>query len=113
MKETRHAIVILHLEGEDDLGSTFLEILDRYATSLKERESKLILSAVSELVEKQLNETGIAKSLGRENIFPFTGRIGESAIAAYDAAEKWLAEQPQEDDEAPDDSADASDDESV
>jgi SulP family sulfate permease len=99
--------VILHLQGEDDLGSTFLEILDRYATSLKERESKLILSAVSELVEKQLNETGMAKSIGRENIFRFTGRIGESAIAAYDAAEKWLAEQPRESkrlpaDEAPD-----------
>jgi SulP family sulfate permease len=112
-EETRHAVVILHLQGEEDLGSTFIEILDRYAGSLKDKQSKLILSAVSEPVEDQLNQTGIAKSVGRENIFPFTGRIGESANDAYDAAEKWLAEQPQEDDEAQDDSADASDDESA
>jgi SulP family sulfate permease len=112
-EETRHAVVILHLQGEEDLGSTFIEILDRYAGSLKDKQSKLILSAVSTPVEDQLNQTGIAKSVGRENIFPFTGRIGESANAAYDAAEKWLAEQPQEDDEAQDDSADASDDESA
>lgn len=44
----------------------------------------------------QMRETGIARKIGRENIFAFTGRMGESAIDAYDAAEKWLAEQSQE-----------------
>jgi SulP family sulfate permease len=95
-EETRHAAVILHLQEEEDLGSTFLEILARYAASLQEHDSKLILSAVSEPVANQLRETGVARKIGRENIFAFTGRMGESAIDAYDAAEKWLAEQPQE-----------------
>ncbi len=111
-EDTRHAVVILHLQGEEDLGSTFLEILERYARSLKEAQSKIVLSAVSEHVNNQLQDTGLAKTIGRENIFKFTGRMGESAIAAYDAAEKWLAEKP-EADEAPAPSGDPTEDESV
>ena len=87
-EESRHAVVILHLQGEDDLGSTFLEILDRYAGSLREQQSKLMLSAVSEHVGNQLEETGIAKALGRENIFPFTGRMGQAAITGLRCGRK-------------------------
>ena len=61
-EETRHAVVILNLEGEDDLGSTFLEILDRYASSLKENQSNCCSPAVSEHVMTQLNQTGIGEN---------------------------------------------------
>jgi hypothetical protein len=49
---------------------------------------------VTEDVESQLNETQIARTIGRENVFSHTERIGESFDNAWDAAEKWLAEQP-------------------
>jgi hypothetical protein len=45
-------------------------------------------------VADQLDETEIARTIGRDNIFPHTERIGESLNNAWDAAEKWLAEQP-------------------
>ena len=68
-EESRHAVVLLNLRGEDDLGSTFLEILDRYAGSLREQDSKLMLSAVSQHVGTQLEQTGIAKALAGRTSF--------------------------------------------
>ena len=100
-EDTRRAVVILSLRGGTGLGSTFLEVLERYAASLREHQSRLILAGVTEDVESQLNETQIARTIGRENVFSHTARIGESFDNAWDAAEKWLAEQPPAADEAP------------
>jgi SulP family sulfate permease len=93
-EDTRRAVVILSLRGGTGLGSTFLKVLERYAASLREHQSRLILAGVTEDVESQLNETQIARTIGRENVFSHTARIGESFDNAWDAAEKWLAEQP-------------------
>jgi SulP family sulfate permease len=114
-EDTRQAVVILSLRGGTGLGSTFLEVLERYATSLREHQSRLILSSVTEEVESQLSETEIARTIGRDNIFLHTERIGESFNNAWDAAQKWLAEQPPAADEAPagetpDDSIEETDD---
>jgi SulP family sulfate permease len=114
-EDTRHAAVILSLRGGTGLGSTFLEVLERYAVNLREHQSRLILSGVTEEVESQLTETAIAPTIGRENVFLHTERIGESFNNAWDAAEKWLAEQPPAADEAPagetpDDSIEETDD---
>jgi SulP family sulfate permease len=92
-EDTRRAAVILHLQGEEDLGSTFLEVVDRYATSLKEHSSRLILAGATTQVADQLKQTEIARRIGRENIFEYTGRVGESATEAWEAAQAWLAEQ--------------------
>ena len=94
--DTRHAAVVLSLRAGVGTGSTFLEVLERYAIDLREHQSRLILTAVHEDVQRQLTETGIARTIGRENIFEHTERIGESFNRAWDAAEKWLAEQPTE-----------------
>jgi SulP family sulfate permease len=94
--DTRHAAVVLSLRAGEGTGSTFLEVLERYAISLREHQSRLILAAVTEEVQRQLTETGIARTIGRDNIFMHTERIGESFNQAWDAAEKWLAEQPTE-----------------
>jgi hypothetical protein len=48
---------------------------------------------VSALVKEQLDQTKIAQTIGRENIFVRTEKIGEPATQAWDAAQKWLAEQ--------------------
>jgi SulP family sulfate permease len=93
-EDTHHAVVILAFQGGEGPGSTFLEVLERYALSLREHQSRLILAGVSENVADQLDETEIARTIGRDNIFPHTERIGESLNNAWDAAEKWLAEQP-------------------
>ena len=91
--DTRNAVIALGLRGEEDLGSTFLEVLERYALDLNEHNSKLMLVGVASLTKDQLEQTKIDQTIGRENIFVRTDKIGEAATQAWDAAQKWLAEQ--------------------
>jgi SulP family sulfate permease len=93
--DTHNAVIILGLRGEEDLGSTFLGVLERYTFDLQTHNSKLMLAGVGPLVNRQLNETKIAQTIGRENIFTRTEKIGEAGIQAWDAAQKWLAAQKQ------------------
>jgi len=64
--QTHNAVVILNLRSSSDLGSTFLQVLDRYADDLREHNSQLMLAG------------------------------GQSALAAWDAAEKWINEKLQQ-----------------
>jgi SulP family sulfate permease len=94
-EETYNTAVILNLKGYDDLGSTFLTVLERYLADLHKHQSKLMLSGIRSSVVAQLEKTGLIKKLGRENIFMDSDQIGESVMAAWEAAEKWVAEQPE------------------
>ena len=92
-EETTNTAVVLNLRGYEDLGSTFLEVLERYADDLHEHHSKLILGGVHDSVIRQLEKTGLIKKIGRENIFVVSDQIGQAGAAAWDAANKWVAEQ--------------------
>ena len=91
-EETRHAVVILNLMKAEDLGSTFIQVIERYAEDLAKRDSKLILASISVRAKAQLDNTGMLKTLGRENVFLATERIGESVTEAWYAAQKWITE---------------------
>jgi SulP family sulfate permease len=104
-KDTHNAIIVLSLRGQEELGSTFLDVLERYAIKLQEHHSKLMLAEVGRQMKEQLDQTKIAHTIGRENIFRSTERPGETAIQAWDAAQKWLAEQPERAVEAPEEVA--------
>lgn len=95
-EESHHAVVILGLRGETDVGSTFLEVITRYATSLKEQESKLMLTGIDPNVRRQIERTGVIKIIGRENIFLATEEAGRALLDTVDAAEKWIAAQESE-----------------
>ncbi len=91
---SRNAVVILVLRGETELGSTFLEVIARYAEALRQQEGRLMLSGVAPSVEVQLERTGLLQALGRGNVFIADDRVGQALQAARDAAEQWLAGQP-------------------
>ncbi len=99
--ETHNAVIVLMLRTHEELGSTILGILARYAVKLQEHHSKLMLVGVSPLMNNQLNQTKVAQIIGRENIFMRSEKIGEAGTQAWDAAQKWLAEQPKRPDESP------------
>jgi SulP family sulfate permease len=90
-EDSRHAVVILRLRGETELGSTFLEVLTRYSEALRRRESLLMLVDVAPSVWQQLERTRMLRSLGRENVFLSDSFIGHSLQEALDAAESWIA----------------------
>jgi SulP family sulfate permease len=88
---SRHAVVILRLRSEADLGSTFLDLLTRYAEALRRQESLLMLVGVAPSVWRQLERTGLLRSLGRENVFRSDSLVGHGLQEALDAAEEWIA----------------------
>ena len=87
---SRHAVVIVILRGVSEVGSTLLEVLVRYADTLREHESKLMLAGVDPHVKEQIIRTGMMQAFGRENVILATETIGESGQEAIYQAEKWI-----------------------
>ena len=90
---TRHAAVILALRGQTEVGSTFLNVLVRYAEQLHGQASKLMLAGVEPSVLNPMERTGILRVIGRENVFPASEGVGEALLQAVEAAEQWIARQ--------------------
>ncbi|MDZ7597595.1 MAG: SulP family inorganic anion transporter [Desulfobacterales bacterium] len=87
---SQHAVVILALRGKKDLGSTFLQVVARYARGLRRRKSKLMLAGIAPNVLEQMERTGILRAIGRENVFMATEGVGQALLQAVDAAEEWI-----------------------
>jgi len=90
--DTRHAVVILVLRDKKDVGSTFLNVVVRYAEALRRQESKLMLAGVGPRVLEQMDRTGIMWTVGRENLFQATEDIGQALMQAVAAADSWIKE---------------------
>jgi len=84
-------VVILLLRGRRELGSTFVQVIDRYARLLQAQGGKLILSGVSERLFDQMVRVGMVSLIGRENIYPSTSYLGAAANQAARDAEAWLS----------------------
>jgi sulfate permease, SulP family len=91
--QTRHAVVILTLRGQKEVGSTFLKVLTEYTNQLQQQQSKLMLAGVEPFVVAQMERTGVLRTIGRENIFPVSEGVGGALLQAVEAAETWIAAQ--------------------
>ncbi|HSG16094.1 MAG TPA: SulP family inorganic anion transporter [Anaerolineae bacterium] len=91
-EETYNTVVVISLRGYEDLGSTFLTVLERYNEDLQDHHGKLMLAGISDSVVTQLEQTKLIKKIGRENIYVATEQIGQAGLAAWEAAEKWVDE---------------------
>jgi SulP family sulfate permease len=89
-ERARNAVVIVLLRGRNEVGSTFLRVLDRLAVRLDANGGKLMLAGVSKPVYRQLDKTGLLAKLGEENVYAATDIYGESALKAYLDAQNWL-----------------------
>lgn len=91
---TRDAVVIVNLRGRTELGSTFMQVVQRYAEDLMEHDSRLMLAEVAPPVKEQLSRAGIVGSVSGRNTFLQTDRVGESLYEAQAAAEEWISRRP-------------------
>jgi len=91
--EAHRTVVIFRLRDRDEVGSTFIRLVDRYARSLQARGNKLMLDGLNERVLEQLEETEILDLLGRENVFLAQPRFGDALKEAIAAAERWIADE--------------------
>lgn len=96
VENAEQPVVLLRLRGVDEIGSTFIRVLTRYAASLKANQGKLVLAGVSEPVYLQLQKTGLLDCLGKENVYRSTSVLGDSALDAYQDASAWLKQAKKE-----------------
>ena len=88
--QAQHSVVILRLRDRDEVGSTFIRALQRFAKELQQGDNLLMLTGIGSHVQDQLENTDLIELIGEENIFPaepvFTAAL-EKALAA---ANRWL-----------------------
>jgi SulP family sulfate permease len=90
--DASRAVVALNLRGKDEIGSTFVNVLQRYAKALQDRQCKLMLVGVDAVIRDQLAKTGVLKLIGEENVFVATPQIGEALNQAVAVANAWLGQ---------------------
>ncbi len=89
--DSGNSVVILRLRGRNDLGTTFMDVLRRYAESLAAVGSKLMIVSATERIQEQLVVTGVTAVIGTENIYPTDERLGVTARQANADGVAWVA----------------------
>lgn len=94
--ETRHSVVILRLRGRSDLGTTFMDVLTRYAEQLSAAESKLVIVSSDDRVHEQFEVTGVTAAVGAQNLYTSDEWVGATVKRAYHEALDWVGENDRE-----------------
>jgi len=84
------AVVVLVLRDTRQITSTAIKWLERYAQSLREGGTVLLLADVNPQVLDTLRKSGALDMLGAGNVFPATPRVLASENTAWEAAQNWL-----------------------
>ena len=88
------AVVILRLRGRTDLGSTFMDVLLRYADELTAVGSKLVLVSADESIDHQLVASGVRDAVGDDNIYEADMWVGATLKRAQADAVDWIDQHP-------------------
>lgn len=87
-----HAAIILRLRGRHNIGATFIEVLDRYATDIAAGGGRLYLTGVDDRAIQQL-EAAEKLDLGTTvRLYPATPALGDATRRATSDARAWLAQ---------------------
>ena len=89
--ESSSSVVIVRLRGREDVGATLIDVLVRYADSLHEVGSKLVLASVQPSLRQQLDATGVSDRIGDENLSGPGRWRTDALVIAHDTAEAWVA----------------------
>jgi SulP family sulfate permease len=87
---SRRSVVILRLRGRSDLGTTFMDVLHRYAVALAAVGSRLVIVSANERIQEQLVVTGITDVIGPGGVYAGDERVGATVRRAYDDAIAWV-----------------------
>ena len=96
VETSRHSVVILRLRGRTDLGTTFMDVMLRYAESLAAVDSRLLIVSTNDRISEQLAVNGITTVIGAESIYAGDERVGASLEQAQRDAAAWIATQGRE-----------------
>jgi len=87
---SRRSVVILRLRGHTDLGTTFVDVLARYAAQLVGVGSRLAIVSVDDMVVRQLAAGGVIDVIGPDNVIVGDERVGAALARAVAEAEQWI-----------------------
>jgi sulfate permease, SulP family len=91
---SRRSVVVLRLRGHTDLGTTFIDVLARYAVQLDEAGSRLIIASVDRKVVPQLRAGGVLDVIGRESVVEGDHRVGAAVSRAVVDGRAWIDADP-------------------
>jgi SulP family sulfate permease len=92
--QAQRAVVILIMRGRDEIGSTFIGVVQRYAQTLAQNGGRLMLAGVGQRVWDQLSRTGTLDLLGVDNVFREEPQLGLALNRALETADTWLEIKP-------------------
>ncbi len=84
------SVVVLRLRGRSDLGTTFMDVLRRYAQSLADVGSKLMIVSANDRIIEQMTVNGIVEVIGTESVYPGDERVGATTRRAMSDAQAWV-----------------------
>ncbi|MFZ4519258.1 MAG: SulP family inorganic anion transporter [Microthrixaceae bacterium] len=84
------SVVILRLRGRSDLGTTFMDVLRRYAEALVAAGSRLVIVSANDRIIEQLEVTGITAVIGADGVYPGDERVGATVERAHADAVVWV-----------------------
>lgn len=84
------SVVILRLRGRSDLGTTFMDVVRRYALALDEAGSRLLIVSTNERIEEQLAATGVIEVIGADAVYRGEERLGAALQVAESDAAAWV-----------------------
>jgi SulP family sulfate permease len=89
-ERSRGSVVVLRLRGKDDLGSTIIQAITRYAAGLDDAGSHLLLAGIGKSLLAQLSATRALEAIGAEDVFTSTAVVGESLTASIARANELI-----------------------
>ncbi|MBL8775198.1 MAG: SulP family inorganic anion transporter [Acidimicrobiales bacterium] len=84
------SVVILRLRGRSDLGTSFMDVLHRYAEALTSAGSRLMVVSANDRIIEQLAVTGITAVIGADAVYPGDERVGATIERASADAQAWV-----------------------
>jgi SulP family sulfate permease len=94
------SVVILRIRGADEAGSTLLDVLSSYASSLRSVGSRLMIVTDNDRLIEQFRTTGTIDTIGHDRVYRGTDIIGDAVRRAQADAVAWVASAAAKDGEA-------------
>ncbi|MFB9320943.1 SulP family inorganic anion transporter [Cryptosporangium minutisporangium] len=88
--DAEHPVVVLRLRGRALLGATAFAVLTDYAERLADAGGRLYLSGVDPAVLRQMRRMRTVEQVPGVRAFEASDVVGESSLAGYHAAKRWL-----------------------
>ena len=89
--EAQRTVVIIGLRDRDEIGSTFVRVIERYAKQIDATGNKLMLAGMNERIIEQLDKTDLMALLGTEDVFPAEPQFFGPLNKALAKARLWIA----------------------